>query len=647
MSLARKLCYLAFTLLFIFSILPFAGIHLTSPVQAASAWIPATVTIKDSGLNNEKYILDSTVIKDGNTYKMWYTHVVFDMSISQLFTDMKGLNLDNVVTALQNYQFDTFLNKLVDIDPTSLWAILNGTRTVIGYATSTDGKAWTVVNSNVLGTTGNFFNSVGFPSVYKIDNTHYQMWYTSIQSTLTSGTLPSIFTGMSGNDSSRRTAFDNLLNSTKTVIKYATSTDGYTLWTIAATPALEITTGGDWGIVRSVGAPSVIMESTTNYTMWYTRLNTDFGSAALTDILVKVRAGTTNMSALVGILDSSAFVIGRAVSTDGGATFTYSAGNNKVLPNNTTPSFWQSAIDPCVIKTGSTYEMWYMNGTTNLVQSTLRDVFNAIKGLNIPALWNSMKNDSFATFLTNLAGTNVSTLKTSLTGTSGVIGYAYSGDGITWTASSPIDMAGVAPLTPWSSVGAPSVLKTSNALTEIWFSRGIDDLTWQKLADRVLGGDPGLGYASLAITPTTTPTTTPSGGGGGGGGVLGPGVTSVVSKVMLSGLFIEDAVAWSVDKMCFVTIKTDTIGLTSGGVALREISIIPMDPQPTLPADFKGLGLFYELGPSGATFSPPITISFSYKGLTLPAGTNEKDIFHWMEGRPRKVESPRINGGYC
>ena len=625
MNLSHKVLSSAIAILFLVSIIPFVTLKLSAPVEAANSWVKSPITFP-----NQKYILDSTVIKDVNNYKMWYTYLSMDMSVSQLFSDMKTLNLDNVLTALQNYQFDGFLNHLSEINSTALWTILNGMRTVIGYAESTDGKNWNVVTPNVLGTSGSFFSSVGYPSVIIIDDTHYKMWYTSFQSTLNQSTLSAIFTKMGNiNDNTRKAGFTDLLTSTKTVIKYATSSDGHTSWNIAGTPALSAT-GGAWTLFDSVGSPSVIMETTTNYTMWYTRLNTDFNDTALNSILTKVRVGTTSISDLFGILDSSAFVIGRATSTDGGATFTYSTGNNKVLPGTGTsyPALWQSVADPYVIKTGSSYEMWYTNGTSNMTQSLLQNVITAVRNLNmsIPTLWNSMKTKTFADFISDLVKLDVSSLKTLLNQTSTTIGYATSSDGITWTVTDPSNLMGVA-TTPWSSVSAPSVWKTSSTLTEMWFFQGIDDLKWQNVVDRVLGADPGLGYASLTMTPTTTTTPPP---GGGGGGPIGPvtvdGVTNITSIVNAKGVFSQDINVFSDDNNILLHIPTGTTGLDSNGAPLTQIGIIHLTTSPPFQANAGMVTLAYDFTPSGATFNPPVTLRFSYDPMLIPAGVAETSL---------------------
>jgi hypothetical protein len=400
-------------------------------------------------------------------------------------------------------------------------------------------------------------------------------------------------------------------------------------------PTALVGTGGAWDVFNSVMTPSVMYEG-GSYRMWYSRPKTTLTGTDLDTLLGKVQAGTLNIADLANILDHTTFVIGYADSTDGSA---WTIRDNQVLTGGT--SLWQSVLDPCVIRTGFTYEMWYTNGVSNMTQSLLQSVVTAMRNLGVPALWNSLKTKTFGDFFNDLISLNVTNLKTLLNQTSSTIGYATSTYVVNWTVQSPNELTGVN-TTPWSGVGAPSVIKSStltSITTEMWFSRGIDDLTSQNLANRALGSDLGLGYASLVSTPPP-----PSGGGGGGGGppLPTPGTTSVLDKILPNGLFIEDVIAKSVDGMCSVTIPKDTIGLTSANIALREIKIIKMDSPPSLPPDFNAVGFFYELGPDGAKFNPPVTISLSYKGMQLPPSTAENDIvIVWKDaqGKWSKLES--------
>jgi len=454
------------TAIFVFSLIPVTLLQQVSPVEATPGWT------QSSGMTGvDKFLLDSCVIKDGTTYRMWYTHLSLDVSITDLFGYVKDLNLHNALTALQGNDFNGLLNALADLNTTAssdaLWNILGHMRTEIGYADSTDGKNWTHVNSNVLSTTGNFFNSVGFPSVIKAGTNNYKMWYTSLISSLNSGPtgLPSILTDMgSATPSVRRGAFDSLLNSTYSVIKYAdtTAADGSSGWTNITT-ALDMTTGVTaWKSLYSVGAPSVVLDGST-YKMWYTRLQTNFDGTALTNILTKIAAHTISMSDLTGILNNSALVIGYATDTSGGHDgSTFGVVNPQVLPGaSLSPiDIRQSVADPCVIPVpGGGFEMWYSNGVTNLHAAGLSNIFTEIKGLNLHSVWTSLQGGSLSDFLTQLSHLSFTDLENTLTGTSAVIGHATSANGTGWTVQNSSELVGAAN-TPWSSVGGPSVVKS-------------------------------------------------------------------------------------------------------------------------------------------------------------------------------------------
>ena len=133
-------------------------------------------------------------------------------------------------------------------------------------------------------------------------------------------------------------------------------------------------------------------------------------------------------------------------------------------------------------------------------------------------------------------------------------------------------------------------------------------------------------------------------GGGGGGGFGGggffppplpPGVTDVSNYVTNEGVFVQEVIAQSEDSKVELTIGEGTTGLTEEGEPVSEISITEMEePLPEPPADSETIGLTYELGPEGTTFSPAITITFSYDPNDLPAGINEENlvIAMWNEG---------------
>ena len=99
-----------------------------SPVQAAVTWTKYGGVTLDS----EKYVVDAWVVKDGSTYKMWYTHGDSDLSITQIIDVISGLNLTDLVTDAENLDVDGFLDNLSDLSVSTIIGVLDGTATVIG-----------------------------------------------------------------------------------------------------------------------------------------------------------------------------------------------------------------------------------------------------------------------------------------------------------------------------------------------------------------------------------------------------------------------------------------------------------------------------------------------------------------------------------
>jgi hypothetical protein len=574
-------------------------------IIAATSWVQSPVTIED-----EKYIIDSCVIKDGSTYKMWYTHLKMDFSLDQLYNQLKTLQLDDLINALQNYQWDSFMTNLADLNPDlpAIMTILDGIYTEIGYATSPDGKIWTVVDSDVL-TTTSFWISVGAPSVIQYNVNDYRMWYTRLDSTLDEAQLQKIITDIGSADpTTRRTAINNLLNSTGSVIGYATSANGIG-WAVQNPTAFAGNTSA-YKLLNSVGAPSVILDGAT-YKMWYTGLKTDFTSAALDTMLQNL--GTLDADDFVDIINSTNLVIGYASSLDGS---TWTLQNNEVLSAGI--ALWQSVADPCVVKTGNTYSMWYTSAVSNLTNvSVWRSVLNELLNLNMPSLWNSMKTKGFSDFVTDLMSINIAGLQSVFANTYGVIGKATSSDGITWTVQ-PADLIPTS-INLFGGVGTPSVWLSSSK-TEIWFSQGIETLTWQKLVDRIqgVGINSGLRYGSASSI---------GGLAGGGGGAPSPitGTGEVCYPLSPTGYTTVNITLTSEDSMCAVFIPKNTLARKADTSELKCISCALM-LSPPAPPEGKVVFVAYNMEPDGAYFEPSVTVTIKYDPESLPEGVDETSL---------------------
>ena len=104
-------------------------------------------------------------------------------------------------------------------------------------------------------------------------------------------------------------------------------------------------------------------------------------------------------------------------------------------------------------------------------------------------------------------------------------------------------------------------------------------------------------------------------------------ITDVSGVVTGEGVFTEEVTAESESGEAELTIEKDTVGQTEEGQPLSEIWIIEMDKEPPAPpADAKIVGLTCDLGPDGATFDPPITITFTYDPDEIPERASERDL---------------------
>jgi len=108
--------------------------------------------------------------------------------------------------------------------------------------------------------------------------------------------------------------------------------------------------------------------------------------------------------------------------------------------------------------------------------------------------------------------------------------------------------------------------------------------------------------------------------------VVQPGVTNVVAKRTAGGIFTETVLAMSEDERVGVTIGEGVTGLDASGTPINEISAIPMDEPPAVPAESQIIGLAYDIGPDGAQFDEAVSICFVYDTRDIPAGGDEANL---------------------
>jgi hypothetical protein len=139
------------------------------------------------------------------------------------------------------------------------------------------------------------------------------------------------------------------------------------------------------------------------------------------------------------------------------------------------------------------------------------------------------------------------------------------------------------------------------------------------------GGGGGGGNPVPTTTATTTPTTaTPS---------ILPVAVIVDGKTTIlpinpSGEVLVTVTESSPDGQVKIVLPQGTVITLPPGVDLTTISVepIPQEQVPPPPPDQTMIGIPYDCEPSGATFSPPIALVWSYDGANLPSGVNEMDL---------------------
>jgi len=127
---------------------------------------------------------------------------------------------------------------------------------------------------------------------------------------------------------------------------------------------------------------------------------------------------------------------------------------------------------------------------------------------------------------------------------------------------------------------------------------------------------------TVAIT-TTLPTTT---------------TTTVPVVTTETGTFV------SADGKASVMIPSGSLGYTASGAAVTAITVTPVNNPPSVPDDIKGLGLYYEFGPTGATFSSPVSITLKYDPSAVPAGIDQSKLYiaYWDAGNNHWVSVPSV-----
>jgi len=114
--------------------------------------------------------------------------------------------------------------------------------------------------------------------------------------------------------------------------------------------------------------------------------------------------------------------------------------------------------------------------------------------------------------------------------------------------------------------------------------------------------------------------------GGGGGSDVPPSYTYIGGKTDHLGVFNTDATAYTSDELCLLTIEEGTKALSRLGNPLVSILMVKSRTPAAPPSNAEIIGLVYGMRPSGTTFDPPITMTFTYDPADVPAGVDEANM---------------------
>lgn len=139
------------------------------------------------------------------------------------------------------------------------------------------------------------------------------------------------------------------------------------------------------------------------------------------------------------------------------------------------------------------------------------------------------------------------------------------------------------------------------------------------------------------------------GGGGGGGGSSDGGFDQVEASLFgetteididSDGVIQETVEATSEDGKLTIIIEEETVALDEVGEPLETLEVEVDESPPAPPANTQVIGLAYDFGPDGATFDPPLTLTFEYEESEIPDDANEDDlvIAYWDEEDEEWVE---------
>ena len=148
---------------------------------------------------------------------------------------------------------------------------------------------------------------------------------------------------------------------------------------------------------------------------------------------------------------------------------------------------------------------------------------------------------------------------------------------------------------------------------------------------------------TVTYVASAAPAAPVSGGGGGGGGSAPPATTTptptpprapvtptgntyIAAALDSRGVTTAEVRAASPDAGANLVLETRTQALDSTGDPLSNITITLSDETLTPPETQTLLSTAYDMGPDGATFSPPANLTLAFNPDLLPAGTDSSNL---------------------
>ncbi len=106
-----------------------------------------------------------------------------------------------------------------------------------------------------------------------------------------------------------------------------------------------------------------------------------------------------------------------------------------------------------------------------------------------------------------------------------------------------------------------------------------------------------------------------------------PTAIRVTNAMDITANFSKESIVYtSGDNAISITIPDGTTALNGGGETLDSIEFLATENTTGPPRGFSNVGPAYELGPDGATFEPPVTLSWHYDPDDIPQDASAEDI---------------------